>query len=535
MAKTRSPEFYQRNLFSSDDRFDWFEFTTKVPPSILAKKSIPFNLNIPVQKDWAECEDRLLIVVEHVDSADLKSKYLLSSREGIVLSNLMREAQSYHKRVAGEPRQFALAAVNFNYCKTYHLDGSDRAAVESLGAKRVNKLIRKLDPTHILFIGDGAAAKTLGIPLHQAALERGWAHDYNGILCVSTLDVTDTYRQNRSDDDDEGGDDYGDSADRDLVAKANLLGFVMRNMLTLWFNKLPYSIRKVKPNRKLIKTLDEFNAMMDEVEAASVIAVDTETKNLSTYHNSLLVIQFAVSTKCGYVLPVNHPDAVWANKEKRAIMNRLRAFFAREMPIWSGEDDTRQLVFHNATFDLRILRRALAIPVIYWPVWDTMAGEFLLDENFNATRTYGVEYGKLSGLCALYGNTYYFTKDGFSKEDRGNIENTSLSDETFLDYCFDPTTYVVTDRGRLQIKDIVRLVSAGDRVAALSFNHTSGGTEWARIEKGIERTNSEDMVEIEYEGGVLRVTVDHEIWSVTRHCYIRAGELQEGEELLIVD
>lgn len=433
-TKTRNSDFYQRNLFESEDRFDWYDLNTKVPPSILAKKSFPFNTKIPVQRNWNESEDKLLIVVEHVDSADLKSKYLLSSREGVVLTNLIREAQAYYKRVTGATRQFALAAVNFNYCKTYHLDSADQAAVEGLAANRVNKLIRKLKPTHVLFVGDNCAAKTLGLPLHQAALERGWVHVHEGAICASTLDITDTYRENRSNDDDESEDDYGDSSDRTLVAKANLLGFVLRNVLTLWFDKLPYSIKKVKPNARLVLTIEQFDSMMEEIDAAKVVAVDTETKNLSVLHNSLLIIQFATTSKYGYVLPVHHPDAVWTKREKTHILNRLREFFAQEMPLWSDED-SRHLVIHNAPFDLRILRKALAIPVIYWPVWDTMAGEFLLDENFNATRNYGVEYGRLAGLCCLYGNSYYYTKDGFSKEDRSNIEGTSLEDPTFIDYC----------------------------------------------------------------------------------------------------
>ncbi len=435
MAQERSSEFYQRNIFKSEDRFEWFEYNTKVPPSILAKKSKAFGLNIPVQRDWNDSEDRLLIVVEHVDSEDLRTKYLLSNREGVVLTNLLREAGTYYRQITGEKRTFALAAVNFNYCKTYHLDDADQSAVAKLSATRVNKLIDKLKPTHILFVGDMAASKTLNVPLHQVAMRRGCVQEHpSGALCVSTLDITDMYRTSgMSDDEDE--DDGGDSADRSLVAKANLLGFVMRNMLTLWFNKLPFSIKKIKPGARVIQSIEDFDAMMATLNAAKAVAVDTETENLSVHSNALHIIQFAVDTKTGYVLPVHHPDAVWSKKELRHIKNTLREFFAQEMPIWSGEDDTRYLIFHNAPFDLRILRKQLAIPLIYWPVWDTMAGEFLLDENFNATRSYGMEYGKLGGLCCLYGNDFYFTKEGFSKDDRNDIAGQSLDDQNFIDYC----------------------------------------------------------------------------------------------------
>ncbi len=431
----RTSEFYNQNIWVDDARFEYVTLKDPGGSFLSEKKSFPFRLALPKQRDWSEKSDRLLVVVNHVDSTDLRDKRLLSGRAGVTLTNLLREVNRTVKRMVGQTRPFALAAVNFNYCKTYHLEAEDQDTINKLAAKRVKSAISRLRPTHILFLGDEAAQYVMGMSASETVIERGWLRDVDGIYCTHTLDISSVYpSKSQAVMEEDEDDDMGDSADRALVAKANLLGFVMRNMLTLWLDKLPFSIAKVKPNYKLVMDIESFDEMCQIVDMAKAIAVDTETRNLSVYNNTILVIQFAVDSKLGYVVPVDHRDAVWSRKDRKHVVGWLRKFFAQPMPGWSG-DDTRYLIMHNAPFDLRILRRFLRLPVIYWPVWDTMSGEYLLDENIAATENFGAEYGKLSGLCSLYGSDFYYTKEGFSKEDRSNIEESSLEDTTFLEYC----------------------------------------------------------------------------------------------------
>ena len=48
----------------------------------------------------------------------------------------------------------------------------------------------------------------------------------------------------------------------------------------------------------------------------------------------------------------------------------------------------------------------------------------------------------------------------------------------------------------------------------LTFNHETGETEYKSVIGTSEHTTDQDMYEIEYDGGVLRVTADHKVWMV---------------------
>lgn len=101
-----------------------------------------------------------------------------------------------------------------------------------------------------------------------------------------------------------------------------------------------------------------------------------------------------------------------------------------------------------------------------------------------------------------------------------------------LFYCFHPDTYIETDKGKVKIKDIITDVS---KYKALSYNHGTDSTEYRTISDGWLSATGENLVEIEYEGGSIKVTESHEVWSVTRNTYVKAKDIQEGEEVLACD
>lgn len=99
-------------------------------------------------------------------------------------------------------------------------------------------------------------------------------------------------------------------------------------------------------------------------------------------------------------------------------------------------------------------------------------------------------------------------------------------------FCFDPQTIVCTEAGDVTIADLV----AQDKPPRVwSFNHDSQKLELAEIVGKSRHATKRRMVEIEYEGGSLRVTEDHKIWSVTRNAYVEAASLLDDEEVLILD
>lgn len=100
-------------------------------------------------------------------------------------------------------------------------------------------------------------------------------------------------------------------------------------------------------------------------------------------------------------------------------------------------------------------------------------------------------------------------------------------------YCFHPDTFVVTDRGKIKVKDLVDRIKAGEKVKALSFSHETNSVEYSQINNAWSKETADEMFEIEYEGGLVKVTENHELWSVTRQCYVKAKDILENEEILI--
>ena len=91
--------------------------------------------------------------------------------------------------------------------------------------------------------------------------------------------------------------------------------------------------------------------------------------------------------------------------------------------------------------------------------------------------------------------------------------------------CCHPDSIVRTRNSYKKAKDVL----VGDEV--LSFNKITCVREYRKVVAKHNRATG-PMLEILYEGGSLRVTPDHELWSVTRDRYVVAREVTLGEELL---
>ena len=464
---------YTRNSFTSG-AFTYKPFANDVPDFFSSLKCTPFNLQLPISDSWSTAKNRLLIVVGHIDSPDLSSKKLLSSQQGVVLTNLIRKTASDYASMSGKRKTFALAAINLHAFKTYHLDTEDNLlnTANKTARIRLAKYVHKLDPTHILVLGDRHASVVLGESVQHVHMKRGWVHEIRlgGAIrrIVTTIDISKTYfieSYSNADADEFLGDE--DSA----IDNANLLGYVSRNMLSLFFNKLPFSISDVVPKPVLLNTKAKVEQFFTKLEAASVVATDTEASNLNVLDNKLITAQFAFSATRGYILPVDHKDSPFDASYKLEIKKRLRAWLMR--PVYYNEKDRKYLIVHNAKFDYRLYRSMLGIPIILWPLWDTIAGLF----------------------------------------------------------CFHPDTYVLIEDGsKRKIKD---LVHESNPPKVLSFNVKTNQVEAKPLLHRSEHTTNKRMVEVDYGSGSVVVTEDHKIWSVTRQSYVEAGLLTEDDVILM--
>lgn len=96
--------------------------------------------------------------------------------------------------------------------------------------------------------------------------------------------------------------------------------------------------------------------------------------------------------------------------------------------------------------------------------------------------------------------------------------------------CIHLDMWVETERGRFQLKTLIAMANPP---RAKSFNHHTNQVEYQPIDFKSIHATEQKMMEIEYEGGSIMVTEDHEVWSNTRNAYVKAKDIQDGEGVLI--
>jgi len=411
----------------------YIDFSYPVPPALLELKCHPFDLKLPISNTWGDSDYRLLVVTNYVDSPDLRDGKLLGSQGGVVITNILNRLSQQYTHITGKTREWAKAAISFNYFKSYHLDQAYYGDVNRASISRIKAYIKKIKPTHVAILGDIAAEALF--ESKDVYHKRGWVRnlDLDGleVKVVHTIDISKCYVVQNVDDTIDDNDGYIGNED-DATDNANLLGFVCRNLLSLYFKQAPFNISKVKPNPILIETVKDWEKLYARLRSAKRFAVDTEDANLNVYGNALLTVQFALDSTEGYILPVCHIDSPFTQKQLEKIQNQL-AVLVFERRSYSKEDP-EYLIVQNGKFDYRIFRQQLKIPLVRWPLFDTMAGLYVLDENLKTLQNYGPSYASLKQLCALYGNDFYYQKSTFNKEDRSRVAETELRDPGFLNY-----------------------------------------------------------------------------------------------------
>lgn len=409
-----------------------------------------------VSPNWKNSEHRLLIVLESLDRQDIRANELLSQELSIkgtfvspmtsLMPRLLGLSYTYAKRFTGGPvPDYAVGFVNFNAARTRFKDNDpDRLSsseVHSFNSKFANRtanIIQKLRPTHVLVCGFTAMEflrPLLHIPEQKALhVKSGWIFDgqINGLKLkvTQTLDLEPLYNS------DSGSDfDSDDDSDYDTSGPADLFGFVSRNIANLITNKHHFTVGELKPKPIYVDTLEKFKKLTEVLKSNKVIAIDTETRSLETFTNAIYMIQFAVTKDEGWVLPLDHPKSPFSQADRETIKGWLRKFFATRK-------FSKELVFLNGAFDLRIVRSQIGVNFIHHDVYETTAGEQSLDENmglFSRSRflmngqSVKLSYQNLRNLLTYRGSDYYWTAV-FSKEERGTLSLRPPDDPEVLDY-----------------------------------------------------------------------------------------------------
>lgn len=371
-----------------------------------------YELSIPRCANWDTSKTRVLILQQTVDSRDLKMKGMLADKmTRLCVTNAIKFAVKGARKYDNDMRTPAFTVAPFNRKRHLNLKGSARKGAENEFAQHAHKLIRKLKPTHVFISGD-EAFNAMWPSIDKHAYKRGWVHDLqSGDLKIKVTSSLDFSR---------------------LLEKqgqyANLLGFWCRHLSYLMLGRHPHSLKGFQPTPRYIDTIEKFDRLMERLDAEEVIAVDTETRDLSVLGNALYTVQFALDSNpdVGYVLPVDHPlQDCWTSEQRKYIKKRLRKFF--------GSQKKKQLVGFNIMYDLRVLRRCLKLPIIWHDVWEITAGEHDLDENISSLADFGSKPGNLASVLCSYECDYYYTAE-FGKEERSTIASVKPTHKPFQNY-----------------------------------------------------------------------------------------------------
>ncbi|MBP5768223.1 MAG: DNA polymerase I [Fibrobacter sp.] len=123
------------------------------------------------------------------------------------------------------------------------------------------------------------------------------------------------------------------------------------------------------PTYVCVDTEEIFEQMKAEFTAASTVGIDTETDGLDPMQCNIVGLCLSADPAKGYYVPLAHTDEIGfplpaskgGNFDFNKIANWFKEFIADTTPM-ETTGKPRELVFHNAKFDLHVLARAFKIP-----------------------------------------------------------------------------------------------------------------------------------------------------------------------------
>lgn len=447
------------------------EFQYHEVPAVDAEN--PFNLSIPVSKGWTQKSTRILFVLHQVPTQSLKVEALLPEGSVAYKSLLctLDAAITYARRCKLDfPTNIdslGVAAINWNASKVYNKPLAREKTLWPVYTERVRKIIRKLNPTHVMVLGDYPMADLTGMDFleHWMWERRGWVQRTD--WCKSqpyvshTIDL-DSILPGASRGEEGANDDYSD-----------LLFFMSRQIAHCLLGKHPFSLKGIGTEPVYVNTVSKFDAMMQEMSEAKFLGIDLETRNLLSYDNDIYTFQVSWDGKKGYVLPIDHPKTPFGEEGILHIKKGLRRWLY-------SHNKKHTLVLQNGKFDLRVMMAQFKVPVVHHRIHEITAGECLLDENIHMLSTAGIPGMKryqrpispngknwtpenLRAILCSYENDWYRSAD-FTKEDRNLTAFVEPNDENFLRYAsMDVTCIWNIARMQLRAADCLQVTMFDDQ------------------------------------------------------------------------
>lgn len=139
---------------------------------------------------------------------------------------------------------------------------------------------------------------------------------------------------------------------------------------------------KYKDTSKCVTDINELRKFFEETE--DILGIDTETTGLNTFSDTLVGISLCNGKQAIYI-PLNHKSSLYNIRLNNQMnIQQLKDLFKEVL-----FEPRYKFIYHNAKFDLAVLRTFLGYPMPD-PYWDTMlAGNlFFQDEEHSLKYLY---------------------------------------------------------------------------------------------------------------------------------------------------
>ncbi|MBL1215912.1 MAG: DNA polymerase I [Planctomycetes bacterium] len=138
-----------------------------------------------------------------------------------------------------------------------------------------------------------------------------------------------------------------------------------------------------------VRTEQELKAVIQQMRAASVVAIDTETTSVAPMRAQLCGISISVEPHTGVYIPVRSPEP-----DTHLNLDQVRSLLG---PVLADPDDPPKLIGHNIKYDLIILRRhGFELAHIHA---DTMVAAYVHDSTRSSLSMDALAMGLLNHRC----------------------------------------------------------------------------------------------------------------------------------------
>lgn len=268
----------------------------------------------------------------------------------------------------------------------------------------LDKLLTKIKPDGIVFSGYCELDSDYKSKINPN--KWGRVEKYKNYPCIYTISINRMAQDKKSENQEN---------------MASLLGFFSYHLDAILNGENFYTIDKTDWKSTVVRTIEDFDKMLEEIKASKVTCYDTETTGLSRTQDSLLTIQIATGPKRAYILPWKHKQSPWNLEQLKYIRKQLKEYFER--------GKSKFHIYQNAKFDITQFFTHIGIKYYNHRIYDLMGGEFQLDENRKFLTNIGILHPfSLEFIARNYGAGDIFHEGKLGKEDRVTLADEDLDD-----------------------------------------------------------------------------------------------------------